>query len=216
MAAPPNEVERRQARLARRRRLIRWAKWLLPGSVFLVIVALLLVGRDSSERLQAFTAEELARLGAGLGIEDPRLGGITAAGEPYALTAERAVPEGPMAEAVTLEMPRGWIETAERRIEAAAELARLDREARRLELTGGVTVESSDGWRGETGRAVVELDARRATGPAPVRLTGPNGWLEAGSFRVEEPEGEGAQPRIWFENGVRLMFTPPREDEVQR
>lgn len=211
-----DSIERRQARLARRARLVGWAKWLLPLGALGLIAAIFLAGRETGD-IAVFTPEEIARLGAGLRLDNPRLAGVTERDQPYELTATAAVPDGPMAEEVTLENPKGWIEADERRIDALAETAHLDREARLLTLQGGVEVQTSDGWRGETSRLTVELAERRATGPEPVRLSGPRGTLEAGSFRVEYPEaeaeGEGAGPRIWFENGVHLRFTPPADGD---
>ncbi|HUF56543.1 MAG TPA: LPS export ABC transporter periplasmic protein LptC [Thermohalobaculum sp.] len=211
-----DSIERRQARLQRRARLVGWAKWLLPLGALGLIAAIFLAGRETGHIAEVFTPEEIARLGAGLRLDNPRLAGVTERDQPYELTASAAVPDGPMAEEVTLEQPKGWIEAGERRIDALAETAHLNREARLLTLYGGVEVETSDGWQGATPRMTVELAERRAAGPEPVRLSSPRGTLEAGSFRVEYPDedagGAGGSPaedaRIWFENGVRLRFTP--------
>lgn len=212
-----DSIERRQARLQRRARLVGWAKWLLPLGALGLIAAIFLAGREAGDITQVFTPEEIARLGAGLRLDNPRLAGVTERDQPYELTASAAVPDGPMAEEVTLENPKGWIEADERRIDALAESAHLDRETRLLTLYGGVEVQTSDGWQGETPRLTVELDERRAAGPEPVRLSGPRGTLEAGSFRVEYPEDEAeaerAGPRIWFEKGVHLRFTPPADGD---
>ena len=215
-----DSIERRQARLARRARLVGWAKWLLPLGALGLIAAIFLAGRETGEIAEVFTPEEIARLGAGLRLDNPRLAGVTERDQPYELTARAAVPDGPMADEVTLEDPRGWIETGERRIDALSASAHLDREAQLLTLLGGVEVETSDGWQGETTRLSVALEERSAEGPEPVRLSGPRGTLEAGSFRVEYADTDaedgsdaaGTGTRIWFENGVHLRFTPPAPD----
>ena len=210
-----DSIERRQARLARRARLVGWAKWLLPLGALALIAAIFLAGRETGRIAEVFTPEEIARLGAGLRLDNPRLAGVTEDDQPYELTAAAAVPEGPMAEQVTLEAPRGWIEAEGRRIAALSETAHLDREERRLNLLGGVEVETSDGWRGETPRLAVALDERTAEGPEAVRLSSPRGTLEAGSFRVDYADEAAEGPRIWFENGVHLRFTPPRPDDPE-
>lgn len=197
--------------MARRTRLIGWGKILLPLGAVLLIAAIFLASRRDGDITDLFTPEELARLGAGLQLENPRLAGVTAADQPYELTAASALPDGPTAQRISFETPAGRLETDRRTISATARAGMIDRPAERLELTGDVVIESSDGWRGETGRVAIDLAARTATGPGAVRATGPQGELEAGSFRAAQPEGEEA-PRIWFENGVRVLFTPSGGD----
>lgn len=211
MQLRPGQIERRQARMARRTRLVGWAKILLPVVAVLLIAAMFLASRRTGDVADLFTPEELATLGAGLTLEHPRLAGVTDADQPYELTAKKAVPDGPMAERISFDTPSGRIETGQRTISASAEKGMIDRPADRLELEGTVTIETSDGWRGETGQLGIDLEGRTAESPGPVRATGPNGELEAGSFRAEQPDPDGP-PRIWFENRVRVLFIPAGEE----
>lgn len=211
MQLRPGQIEHRQARMDRRARVVGWAKVLLPLGAALLIAAMFLASRPTGDITDLFTAEELATLGAGLKLENPRLAGVTENDQPYELTAVSALPDGPMANRVSFETPAGQIETARRTIRATAEKGMIDRPAERLDLEGDVTIETSDGWRGETGQLTIDLGARTAKSPGPVRATGPNGELEAGSFRAEQRQAD-APPRIWFENRVRVLFIPPREE----
>ena len=65
-----------------------------------------------------------------------------------------------------------------------------------------------------------DLDAKTANAPGPVTGTGPSGQIEAGSFRATmggEQDGDGeAGGQIWFENGVRLVFSPNKGSEKQK
>lgn len=207
----PEQLDRRRLRIARRARLVGWAKVLLPVAALVVIGAIFMAGRGEGDLADLFTPEELARLGAGLRLDNPRLAGITGNDQPYQLTAVAALPDGPMAERITFERPSGHIETPDRTVRASAESGLMDRSAERLELSGGVAFETSDGWQAETESVSIDLDRKSAAGAGSLRATGPNGSLEAGSFRVTSDEAAEDAPTIWFENGVRVVFIPPGE-----
>lgn len=216
MQLRPEESEERRHhrlahRLARRAWLVGWAKVLLPLGAVLLIVAIFWASRDRGDVTDLFTPEELARLGAGLELEKPRLAGVTSNDQPYEFTASVAMPDGPMAERISFDAPAGRLETTKREIAAAAGSGVLDRGAERLQLADGVSIRTSDGWEGRTDRMEIELDTRTARGSGAVRATGPSGSLEAGSFRARET-GDGDGPTIWFENGVRVLFTPAPGD----
>lgn len=210
MEMRPEQIERRQRRIARRARVVGWAKILLPlAAVTLIVVIFLFTGRQQGDVADLFTPEELARLGAGLKLENPRLAGLTDDDQPFELTASEALPDGPMANTIAFSDPAGRIELGDRTVEAAADGGMLDRVEQRLELEGAVRVTTSDGWQGETDRITVELDTKRALSDGAVSAKGPNGELEAGSMRVEEGEGG---PTIWFENRVRVLFIPAGDE----
>lgn len=206
-----DDIDRRRRRYARRARLVGWAKVLLPVVALCLIGAIFFASRERGDITDLFTAEELARLGAGLQVDNPRLAGLTRDDQPYEFTARAAVPETALASRIAFETPAASIEMPERQVRATAGQGLLDREARRLELDGAVAIETSDGWRGEAGRLVFELDGQSVASDGAIRAEGPNGTLEAGSFRARRGEG-GDGDRFWFENGVRVVFTPPQED----
>lgn len=208
---PPGaeEISQRRRRFARRARVVGWVKVLLPVVALSLIGAIFYASRDRGDISDLFTAEEIARLGAGLQVDNPRLAGVTPDDQPYELTAKAAVPDGAMADRISFDTPAGSIEMAERRITASAGSGLLDREAMRLELDGDVAIQTSDGWRAETGRLVFRLEGQHVESAGSVAAEGPNGTLKAGSFRAERSGGEDGAARIWFENGVRVVFTPP-------
>lgn len=211
MQLRPDQIERRQFRIARRARMVGWAKVLLPVTALVVIAGIFMAGREEGDIADLFTPEELARLGAGLRLDNPRLAGVTGEDRPYQLTASAALPDGPMAERIAFEQPKGQIETPERTVQAEAESGLMDRSADRLELSGGVSFQTSDGWTASTDSVSIDLDRRAAAGGGALRATGPNGSLEAGSFRVTSGGEARDEATIWFENGVRVVFIPPGE-----
>ena len=214
MRGPALEERARRAgrRVRRYSRLVSWMKVALPLGAVALLAALYLGARDGGDVSDVFTAEELARLGAGMRLENPRFAGVTDAGEPFTVRADWAVPDGAMPRVIDLERPRAEIGLKDgRTVTVVAAEGRLNRRRETATLTGGVTLETSDGYRIETARVRVDFAEKTARAPGAVTAEGPRGSIEAGSMRAEGgPEGL-ADGQIWFENRVRLVFIP-RED----
>ncbi len=199
-------------------RAVAWMKVLLPlGSVALIAVLFLSI-QDKGDLTDIFTAEELATLGAGLRLDNPRFAGVTEQGEPFVIRADWALPDSAMPRFIDLERPEGEIEMGDgRTVAAKAATGRLHRQSKIFVLEGEVALDTSDGYHIETGLIEFDLDAKTAKAPGPVTGTGPSGQIEAGSFRATmggEQDGDGeAGGQIWFENGVRLVFSPNKDSK---
>lgn len=192
-------------------RAVAWMKVLLPLGAVALIAAIFLTARDKGDLTKIFTAEELATLGAGLRLDNPRFAGLTEQGEPFAIRADWALPDSAMPRLIDLERPEGEIEMSDgRTIAARAATGRMHREDKTLVLEGGVVLDTSDGYHIETGLIEIDLGAKTANAPGPVRGTGPRGQIDAGSFRAAAGEGAAGAGQIWFENGVRLVFIPDK------
>lgn len=209
-------------------RLVRGLKVALPLLALALLAGLFLLPRETElDGVTIETSADLLALGEGLAVTRPRIAGATAAGEPFVVTAERATPDGPDPEEVTLERVRAEFLQAEgRAVTLAAEAGELRPKDRTLALSGDVALDTSDGYRIRTGRVEADLEAGTLSAPGPVRAEGPQGAIEAGSFRarrIAAPE-DGADaalggPRpgdyLRFEGGVRVTWTPaePRRDD---
>jgi len=206
---PEERAERTGRRVRRYSRLVALMKVALPLGALALVAAIFLSARDRGELTDIFTAEELAQLGAGLRLDNPRFAGVTPKGESYVVRADWALPDSAMPRLIALERPRGEIELEDgRTVAVAAAEGELDRRRKSATLDGGVTVETSDGYRVETGRVELDFEARSARAPGSVSLDGPRGSIEAGAMRAESGEDGLADGQIWFENGVRVVFIP--------
>ncbi len=206
---PDERVRKTGRRVRRYSRLVALMKVALPLGALALIAAIFLSARDQGDLTDIFTPEELAQLGAGLRLDNPRFAGVTDKGEPFVVRADWALPDSAMPRVIELEEPRGEIELNDgRTIEVAAASGRLDRRRETATLTGGVTLETSDGHRIETERVRVNFEARTANAPGPITAEGPRGSVEAGSMRAAGGETGLADGQIWFENRVRLVFIP--------
>lgn len=203
-----------QRRVRHYSRLVLWMKVLLPLAALALIGAIFLSARDKGELSDLFSAEELATLGAGLKLDNPRFAGVTSKGESFSVQAEWALPDSALPKIIDLEKPSGNIEMADgRRLTANAATGRMLREQKILVLQGSVAVDSSDGYHLTTDRLEFDLDGKTAVAPGPVAGTGPRGHIEAGSLRAEAGPDGGGGGKIWFENRVRLVFSPATGDE---
>jgi lipopolysaccharide export system protein LptC len=198
-----------EAALQQYSRRVRLLKVLLPVAALIVVGAIFLAGRDRGDGSRLLSAEEIARLSAGLRLETPRFTGRTAAGEPFVIRADWAEPDGAMPEEIALARPTGRIELADgRTVEGRARRGLLDRGSDTLALSGAVEIETSDGYRFESETLEIDTARQEAESPGPVVGTGPAGRIEAGAMRLSRPEGKGGDAQIWFEKRVRVVFIP--------
>ncbi|MFQ5567067.1 MAG: LPS export ABC transporter periplasmic protein LptC [Paracoccaceae bacterium] len=192
-------------------RAVAWMKVLLPLAAAAVISALYFAAHRTGDLTEIFTAEELATLGAGLRLDNPRFAGVTEQGEPFAIRAEWALPDSAMPRLIDLERPEGEIELRDGRIIAAnAATGRMHRGSKILILKGAVVLDTSDGYHMESDLVELDLDAKTAHSPGPVSGTGPNGRIDAGSMRAAAGEDGTGAGKIWFENRVRVVFIPAK------
>lgn len=190
-------------------RIVRWMKVLLPVAAIVLVAAIFLIDRGSEESL--FSPEEIARLGAGMQLENPKFSGVTEGGEPFVVTARRALPDGPVPDLIELEAPEGQITLGENRVlDGRSDAGVISRAKQELTLTGSVVLHTSDGYRAQTERLIFDIEDHSAYVPVPISGFGPNGSIEAGSMRVlrdesDDPERSNAMV-ILFEKGVRVVF----------
>lgn len=192
-------------------RWIKRMKVLLPLAAVFLISAIFLIGRWDDESL--FSPEELATLGAGMQLENPRFTGTTENGDPFVVSALRANPDGPSPEVITLDEPIGEMEMSNgRKINGRSDVGVMRRSKDELTLTGNVVITTSDGYRGNTEKLIIDTNRKSAVSPGPVNGFGPTGSISAGSFRIDRPiDRQGKESKdlvIWFENRVRVILIP--------
>ena len=194
--------------------LVRWMKIALPLAALGLIVAMFVIPRDRLD--EGLTAAQIAALGAGLKLDNPRFVGTADTGEPYEIVADWALPDGVVPDRIELSRPEGQIVTADHGlVTARADTGILVRSAETLTLIGAVEIETADGYRFETGRAEIGFSGYSIVAPGAVWMSGPMGTIEAGSMRGADAgagdgqgDGPGGAARIWFENRVRVVIIP--------
>jgi lipopolysaccharide export system protein LptC len=206
--AEERQRSRRQARVARYSRTVRRMKVALPLGAILLIGMIFMVGRERPALIDAEQAAEMAALGAGLRLGNPRFAGVTEDGDPFVVTADWALPDGATPDRIDLERPVGEMRMADETVVTVrAATGEFFRGEERLNLAGDVVLETSGGYRVETPRVEVDLAAKVAVAPERLRATGPRGGIEADRVRLDRGAGEGGTT-VRFEGNVHLTWQP--------
>lgn len=154
-----------------------------------------------------FTEADLESLGQGLRVTEPVLTGSTREDDPFRFTAEVVVPDAAPPTRADIEELEGEIRfIGGQRFTLAAPVADVDLETQVMNLSGRVTVTSSDGYRVSADAVTVDLLAGTLEAEGNIDGSGPMGAIAAERMTIVPAEtGEGR--RVFsFGNGVRLRY----------
>jgi len=204
---------RRQRQVHRYSRLVTWFKIMLPLTGILLVAAIFLSGRDRGSITDLLSPQELARLSAGLRLENPRFSGVLESGENYTLRAKLALPDGANPKRIRFRQPTGEIALDDGRVlTARSNKGIMNRRTEILILTGNVVLNTSDGYRFTSKKLTLDLGEHQARSDSAVAGEGPAGEIQAGSFRAAQGKQGNKDATLWFENGVRVVFIPSKEN----
>ncbi len=190
-------------------RYVSVAKVILP----LIAVALLAtVFLFTSERKIdggfEFSKADLVSLEAGMMVSKPRFSGSTVGGDEYNFIADFLRPDAPKPTRVTASQISGEINYLQgTTVQISASEAEVSLADRTIQLTEGVTIVFSDGFRVNSENLYAELNESRLTTNGPVTALSLMGNIRAGNLRVETVRKDGEENQmIWFEKGVKLVI----------
>jgi hypothetical protein len=133
--------------------------------------------------------------------------GETDNAEPFELTAASASLDPLEPSRVHLDQLAAAIDArGQRDFRLLATSGIYDRERERLDLSDGIEVTTSDGYRFQTPSATINLVRARAVGSEPIVGSGPSGTLSADRFEFED----GGQV-LRFKGRVRVTWQPRSE-----
>lgn len=182
-------------------------------AVGLLSTVFLVQKEDAFESGLVFTKVDIATLGDGLTISNPRFSGITNRGDTYTLAAARAVPDGPKPRIVEMSEITADMSYAEGTIvNATAAQGIADVQQQTLQLNGGLNASSSNAYTFTTDGGLLSLNSGDFESSGPVKLTGPQQTLKAGRMRIAVQE-DGTSRFFHFENGVHLTYTPETTED---
>lgn len=171
--------------LARRRWRITWAKRLLPllGLALLASITLWpdLDGGTTGERV-SFHISESAPEGGGK-LLDARYSSVNEHGDPYTVTAAKAVQVAP--DRVNLDQPKGDVTLQSGSwVMLEAKKGVYGPKSHELDLSGEVTLYRDDGTTLRSASATIDLVQGAAASGVPVSAEGPFGTLDATGFTL--------------------------------
>ena len=143
-------------------------------------------------------------------LAQPRMTGagfstVTSDGATLTLSAEAAVPKAGGATVTGLSGLLQSPDGASTQITAAK--AELDRAKGQLQLTEGVTLQTSQGYAIRTDAVNVATDRTAMESPGPVEATAPMGELTSGRVQMTIAS-DGKTYLLVFNKGVRLLYQP--------
>ena len=171
------------------------------------------MGKDRGAIIDLDEAIDAGTLAAGLKVEHPRFAGTTDDGDPFVVTARSALPDKAVPDRVELEEPNGELRLSNGvTLNVEATEGQMHRKDERLELTGGVTLKTSDGYEARTARVELDLDTKTAVAPGSVEASGPLGSIRADRLAVERASPETREVTIRFEGNVRVIYKGGKAD----
>jgi lipopolysaccharide export system protein LptC len=172
------------------RRMVGVLRLVLP-LVALLLVGLVmawpqLVGRGAGLIAPMLLPDQMAGADV-MRMHQPRYAGQTENAEPFELTAASASLDPIQPNRVHLDQLAGDLDAEGRRdFRIVAVSGVYDRNKEKLELSGGIELTTTDGYRFETPSALVDLDRARVVGREPIAGAGPSGTLAADRFEFED------------------------------
>jgi len=208
-----NPVRQRHARKHARMRqyswTVRWMKIALPDSAFILIGLIFFTGSDRGAVIDLENAADAAMLGAGLKLENPRFAGVTDDGDPFVVTARSALPDGAMPDRIDLERPTGEVRMGDGiTLVVTAADGRMYRKSEQLHLSGGVELETSNGYRAVTQAVALDLSSKTAVAPGEIEANGPRGGIRSDRMEVRRSGEENRDVTVRFEGNVRVIYRP--------
>ncbi len=193
----------------RHTRVVGWLKVALPLLALAVLATLFLladqIDPDAALPYAEVDVEDLAREPR---MTTPTYSGTTSDGGALTLSANEARPATNGAPASAQE-PRLRLETPDgATTDLSAAIAVLNKAAAEILLSGGVTINTSSGYRIETAEMTARLDRSGLQSRTPVTATGPAGDLSAGGMTLDQDNSSPGAYVLVFNGGVRLVYRP--------
>ena len=198
-------------------RLVRLLRIALPLIAITLMSTMFLFSDRDSEFGDDFF-EEIAREPAvEAGVLAPRFSGLSEQQEPFVLTARfaRPLPDDP--DQFEMEDITGAFDRFDgQEVAFSAEGGGYNQLTQVLELTGAISLESTDGYALSTEGAEAKLSESVLILPNRVSIFTPQGTISADRMRAEQHGSTETGPEtymIWFEGNVRVRLLPDRPAE---
>ncbi|MGE4351226.1 MAG: LPS export ABC transporter periplasmic protein LptC [Bdellovibrionales bacterium] len=179
----PRDTRAARNRSIRYTRFVDIMRWALPVTVLVGLGLLLFWPIWHTNRVSAVVVENVPNLM----VENLNLTGVDEKGQPYALTADRALQAANTKNLVDLEKPRGEMTmTGGAWVALHADQGRLDQNTKKLWLGGHVEIFHDKGYRFSTQEMNVDIPQSTAWGEQPVEIQGSFGEIHGQGFRFLE------------------------------
>lgn len=198
-------VARATLRGARRYSIfVRFMKGALPlAALGLAIVVLVYVLQPPPARMQ-MAFQQLSSLVDDLSMQNPRLSGTDNDGQPFVISASRAMPESNGSERVKLqEVIADFSLRDGTAIHVTAGTGLIDTKTRLLQMSGGIHLVSQNGYDATTRSAIADLRTGRIHGESGINANGAFGRITAQRFAMDR-----SSKQLHFWGNIRMLVNP--------
>lgn len=196
-------------------RFVSLAKIVLPLAALAMLSTLFLVARTvDPTRSIPFADIDVNELAREQRISAPNYSGVTRDGSAISIAATTARPDPDNDHRVSATDLRAHLETQGGGIYELSSLSGLiDTQEGQAVLGGGVIITTPTGYRITSEEITTALERTEIESAGPVKAEGPAGTLEAGSMRLAPADDDSPEAGylLVFNNGVKLVYTPPSE-----
>lgn len=198
------------APLSRHSRLVFWLKVTLPIIALAILSTLFLFARRIDfEGSLPYAEVDIDALANDPRLSAPEYSGVTSDGAAIRVAATTARPGAAEGDPLTAEKVVAIYETAPGElISVRADAGTIDADGSLLDLVGGVTVITSDGYDLRSEQMQGALDVTELSAQGNVTGTAPLGRITAETLHIFGPAGD---QQMVFKGGVRLIYTPESE-----
>lgn len=192
-------------------RFVSWAKVVLPLAALAILATLFLFARQiDPDAAIPFADVDVERFAREARVGAPEFSGVTADGTVVSISASAARPDPDVpGRMVADDLAARFVVPDGSSIEAAAAQGVLDSAGQRLEMTGGVEIGTSTGYRVVAPGLTAGLGETALVSIGAVTAEGPLGRIEAGGLAVTRQDSERNGPYLLvFNGGVKLVYRP--------
>ena len=183
-------------------RLVRWSKIALPSAAG-VLLAILAVAPLQKKGDVSFILDKKKVQSApeSMRVEAPRYTGTDQKGEPFVMTANRAVQPNSSTPLVDIQGMFARLEQARGPLVIAAHQGRYNVDTQRVAIDGPVHVTGSDGFKLSSSNVLVDLKKQQLATQAPAE-----GATNLGQFRANRMKADLTTHTVVLEGGARLKI----------
>jgi lipopolysaccharide export system protein LptC len=188
--------------------VISWLKVLLAVLAVGIFAMIFLVARtiDPSQSLP-FANFDVAEMVREQRVGSPKYSGVSADGSSITFSAKSAVPDPGDLQLVDIIEPSAQIETLSGEYyDITADKGRIDSAAQLANLSGGVRLETSNGYAFATDAMQLDFNSSELTSDSDVIAHGPNISITAGNMTLRRNNDDGYL--VVFNGGVKLVYQP--------
>jgi lipopolysaccharide export system protein LptC len=187
-------------------------KGALPLSALgLAILVLIYVLQPPPARMQ-MAFQRLTNLAGDLTMDNPRLSGTDNDGQPFVISARKAVPEGTGVTHIRMQDIVADFSTKDGTgIHLTAATGLIDTDTRVLQMSGGIHVTSQSGYDVKAPSAIADLRAGTVHGESGIAAEGEFGRITAKRFAMNR---ESKQLHFW--GNIHMLINPESAQQAQR